>query len=85
MSRVKINGCTFSNNYAFDGHAIYIEGDDPGTEFDIANNNLINNYDKNNFVDGKSIIMKEINRVFHSDITLQILSMMIQIKNFIKF
>lgn len=47
MTEVNINNCTFNSNKAYDGFAIYIEGDDPGTEFYIINNTFINNT-KNN-------------------------------------
>lgn len=45
---VIINDCKLSWNKAHDGYAIYIEGDDPGTEFNIIKNNLNDNCDPNN-------------------------------------
>ena len=56
MTNVKILECDFIKNNAFDGYAIYIEGDDPGTEFNIKSNDFIDNYNENNFVDDKNII-----------------------------
>ena len=38
MSNVTISHCTFINNHAVKGCAIYIEGDDCGTVFNISNN-----------------------------------------------
>ena len=39
-----IKGCSFSTNSAQDGYAMYIEGDDLGTKFDIQSNNFTDNY-----------------------------------------
>lgn len=44
MNPVTINNCQFDSNSARDGYAIYIEGDDPGTDFIIEYNNFTNNY-----------------------------------------
>ncbi|KAK8881800.1 hypothetical protein M9Y10_044436 [Tritrichomonas musculus] len=45
---VIINDCKLSWNKAHDGYAIYIEGDDHGTEFNIIKNNFNDNCDPNN-------------------------------------
>lgn len=42
-----IEGCKFISNKAFDGYAIYIEGDDYGTIFIINDNTFIDNYNIN--------------------------------------
>ena len=44
MNPVTINNCNFTSNSARDGYAIYIEGDDPGTVFNIESNNFTDNY-----------------------------------------
>ena len=51
MNPVSINNCQFVSNSARDGYAIYIEGDDPGTDFIIKFNNFSDNY---NFGDDES-------------------------------
>ena len=44
MKKVKTDNCTFKSNQEYDGFAIYIEGEDLGTEFDFVENNFINNF-----------------------------------------
>lgn len=48
MTNCVIDNCRFKSNKAHDGYAIYIEGDDPNTKFDIKLNNFIDNYNENN-------------------------------------
>lgn len=47
MTNCVIDNCRFKSNKAHDGYAIYIEGDDPNTKFDIKLNNFIDNYNEN--------------------------------------
>ena len=66
LESIKIEGCTFTRNKAFDGYAIYIEGEDDGTTFIINNNNFIDNYDSNS--NGKSVIISEIENLYNNQI-----------------
>lgn len=68
MSRVNINDCTFTNNFAFNGHGIYIEVDDPDTTFTIKNNEFKDNYDKSHPSNYNAIILTEIYSIYNSDI-----------------
>ena len=60
LKSISITGCTFKLNKAFDGYAIYIEGDDAGTIFDIINNEFIDNYDESIHTLLKSVITSEV-------------------------
>lgn len=51
MTNVLIKGCSFSTNSAQDGYAIYIEGDDLGTKFDVQQNSFTNNYNFGSYVE----------------------------------
>lgn len=68
MTDVKIEGCTFSSNSAFDGYAIYIEGDDAGTKFIINNNKFTNNYDRSTNTFSRGIITSEILNLYEGKI-----------------
>lgn len=56
MTDVIITNCIFTNNDAYDGYGIYIEGSDPGTEFTIERNIFTDNHDNTS----KSIVISEI-------------------------
>ncbi|KAK8844362.1 hypothetical protein M9Y10_024577 [Tritrichomonas musculus] len=60
MKSVTITGCTFKSNSAFDGFAIYIEGDDPGTTFTIKDNSFISNSDGTSNSEKRAVILSEI-------------------------
>ncbi|KAK8848039.1 protein polyglutamylation [Tritrichomonas musculus] len=60
MKSAKIEGCTFIQNKASDGYAIYIEGEDTGTTFVINQNTFIDNYNENTLSSEKSVISSEI-------------------------
>ena len=64
MISVKIERCTFKSNSAFDGFAIYIEGDDDGTTFAINENKFINNNDGTDNSIKRGVILTEINFIF---------------------
>lgn len=49
MENVIINDCEFNWNKAYDGYAIYVEGDDPGTIFSLISNNCHDNYNEKNY------------------------------------
>lgn len=65
---VTIEGCTFRSNRAYDGYAIYIEGEDAGTTFIINNNDFIDNYDPNSYSLNNSIITSEIPDLYEGNI-----------------
>ncbi len=44
MNSVKIEGCKFDLNKAYDGFALYVEGD-AETVFTVTNNDFTNNFD----------------------------------------
>ena len=60
MKSVTITGCTFKSNSAFDGFAIYIEGDDPGTEFTIKDNTFTSNSDGTSNSENRAVVLSEI-------------------------
>lgn len=61
MKQININDCTFTSNKAFDGFAIYIEGEDRiDTNFVINNNNFVNNYHPDYNLITKSVITSEV-------------------------
>lgn len=62
MKSVTITGCQITENSAFDGYAMYIQGDDPGTKFEITGNSFTDNYDPENKDDlsNKAVILSEI-------------------------
>lgn len=68
MSQVSITDCTFTSNFALDGHGIYIEGDDPGTVFTIKDNTFTDNYDKSSQNNFNAIILTEIYSIYNSNI-----------------
>ena len=68
MSQVSITDCTFTSNFALDGHGIYIEGDDPGTVFTIKDNTFTDNYDKSSQNNYNAIILTEIYSIYNSNI-----------------
>lgn len=68
MTKVDINNCEFKSNSAFDGFAIYIEGDDAQTEFSFTKNKFIDNV-KN----GKT--EEDIHAIYRAVITSEILEL----------
>ncbi|KAK8854425.1 hypothetical protein M9Y10_016987 [Tritrichomonas musculus] len=68
MESVKIEKCTFKSNSAFDGFAIYIEGDDDGTEFSITGNKFTNNYDGTDHSNNRGVIITEIDKLMSQKI-----------------
>lgn len=68
LKSIKIENCQFTSNSAFDGFAIYIEGDDPGTIFTIQNNNFTNNYDQTENSQNRGVIITEIERLLKEPI-----------------
>ena len=68
LKSVKIEGCTFRRNTAYDGHAIYIEGDQCETHISINNNDFINNYNKESGAVSQAAISSEIQDVFTDNI-----------------
>lgn len=64
MTSITIDTCTFNTNKAFDGFAIYIEGD--GTvkpSIDIKGNKFNNNYDANHLTPTCAVISSEIEEI----------------------
>lgn len=68
MTNVLIIDCDFIKNNANDGYAIYIEGENPGTEFIVTSNDFIDNYNDNNYVDDN-------NNIYGAVITTEICSL----------
>lgn len=66
MQDVTINGCTFTSNDAYDGYAMYIEGDDPENSFVIKDNTFVDNHDGTDKT--KSLIASEIQRLNNNDV-----------------
>ncbi|KAK8878570.1 hypothetical protein M9Y10_005350 [Tritrichomonas musculus] len=56
IENVVINDCEISWNNAYDGYAMYVEGDDPGTSFTIIKNNFNENYNPKNYDNDPNII-----------------------------
>lgn len=60
MTNITIFGCIFVKNKAFNGYAIYIEGDDLEIPILISANDFTNNFNENNSPEKGSIIASEI-------------------------
>lgn len=68
MVKVIINNCTFKRNVAFDGYAIYIEGENGAkTTYTFTNNFFINNYNGHDSSQG-GIIVSEITTITEDQI-----------------
>lgn len=69
MSSISIRGCIFRNNRAYQGYAIYIEGENCDTSISINDhNNFINNYETANSPNGGGIIASEITSITKTSI-----------------
>lgn len=60
MKKVKTDNCTFKSNQTYDGFAIYIKGENLGTEFDFVETNFINNFNVETLSKFSNIIATEI-------------------------
>ena len=60
VASVTINKCTFKRNIAFDGFAIYIEGEDSEASFSITENDFTDNYNINSDLSNRASISSEI-------------------------
>lgn len=60
MKQIKIEDCAFISNSADDGYAIYIEGDNKGTVFEIKNNVFQSNLANDPLKSSGAVIISEI-------------------------
>ena len=63
MKSIKTQDCALTSNTAFDGFAIYIEGDDKGTTFTITGSNFTSNSDKTINSKNRGAIITEIQKL----------------------
>lgn len=63
MQRVVIENNTITTNTAYDGFALYVQGEDPGTEFNIISNTFDNNTVQAGDASARAVILSEIERL----------------------
>lgn len=68
--KITIDNCTFKRNAAYDGYAIYIEGENDGsTIYDIKNNIFFDNFDGQSSSNG-GVFVSEVTRISQNQVVL---------------